>query len=337
VTPLVDGSEEPLAARYDVCLLDLDGVLYVGPDAVPGAPEALRAARTAGMRAGFVTNNASRTPERVAAHLTRLGIPADADDVVTSGQAAASLVAAEVPPGSPVLVVGGEGLEVALRHRGLRPVSTLAEGPVAVVQGFSPDVGWRLLAEGAHAVRAGLPWIASNLDLTVPTPQGPAPGNGALVGVIAAATGRRPVAAGKPELPLHEEAMRRTGARRPLVVGDRLDTDIEGANRAGVPSLLVLTGVTGPADLLAAGPGLRPTYVSRDLTGLLTSHAPVRHQSPERWSCGGWSFSVGPDGLDLTGRGDVLDAVRVACVAVWAWGGAADLQRARALLARLQP
>ena len=335
MTPLAAGSAEPLVARYDVCLLDLDGVLYVGPDAVPGAPEAVADARAAGMRAAFVTNNASRTPERVAAHLTQLGVAAAPDDVVTSAQAAARLVAAEVPPGSSVLVVGGEGLEVALTERGLRPVSTVAEGPAAVVQGFSPDVGWRLLAEGTHAVRTGLPWIASNLDITVPTPAGPAPGNGALVGVIVQATGRHPVAAGKPELPLHQEAVRRTDARRPLVVGDRLDTDIEGANRAGVPSLLVLTGVTTPAELLAAEPALRPTYVSRDLAGLLTSHPAVRHQPPARWSCGGWTCRVEPGGMELTGQGDALDALRAVCVAVWSEGDDADLPTARALVAGL--
>lgn len=333
---IVGGSAQPLARRYDTALLDLDGVLYIGPDAVSGAPEAVAAAREEGMRAAFVTNNASRTPEKVAAHLTRLGIPAEPGEVVTSAQAAATLVAGAVPPGSAVLVVGGEGLDAALTERGLRPVRSVADGPAAVVQGFSPDVGWRLLAQGTYAVRAGLPWIASNLDITVPTPDGLAPGNGALVQVIALATGQRPVPAGKPEAPLHLEAMRRTGARHPLVVGDRLDTDIEGANRADVDSLLVLTGVTTPADLVLAEPELRPTYVSTDLrTGLLQPHPPVRQESSGSWRCGGWTCTVGGGHIEVSGSGEGLDALRAICAAVWALGLAPDPDAVRRVVGAL--
>lgn len=317
--PLVDGSDRPLAERHDVALLDLDGVLYVGPDAVPGTPDAVAAAVRAGLRPAFVTNNASRTPATVAAHLSELGIPATEDDVVTSAQAAATLVAAAVPPGASVLVVGGEGLRAALTERGLRPTAS-ADGAAAVVQGFAPEVTWTLLAEGAYAVRAGLPWVASNLDATVPTPRGIAPGNGALVDLVARVTGRRPdAAAGKPETPLHEEAVRRTGARDPLVVGDRLDTDIEGAVRAGVPSLLVMTGVARPRDLLTATEQCRPTYVARGLAdGLLEPHPAVRSQPDGGWTCGGWTARRRQDDLELTGAGDALDGLRAAAVATWA-------------------
>ena len=319
VEPLRHGSSEPLLTQFDAALLDLDGVLYVGPHAVPGAPEAVAEARAAGMRVAFVTNNASRTPETVAAHLTALGIAAEPRDVVTSAQAAATIVAAAVPPGAAVLVVGGDGLDAALVERGLRPVRTLADQPAAVVQGFSPDVGWRLLAEGTYAVRAGLPWFASNLDVTVPTEQGLAPGNGALVGVITAATGKRPVAAGKPETPLHQEAVQRTGARHPLVVGDRLDTDIEGANRAGVASLLVFTGVTTATELLLAEPHLRPTYLSLDVrTGLAQPHPPVAGAPFEGFSCGGWLCTADDGRLRVSGAGAPLDGLRAACVAAWA-------------------
>lgn len=338
VRPLVDGSEVPLAARHDAALLDLDGVLYVGPNAVPGAAAAVAEVRAAGVSVAFVTNNASRTPETVAAHLTDLGIAAEPADVVTSAQAAATLVAAVVPPNAAVLVVGGEGLDAALADRGLRPVRTMAERPTAVVQGFSPDVGWRLLAEGTYAVRAGLPWIASNLDVTVPTPEGLAPGNGTLVGVIVQATGQHPVVAGKPETPLHLEAVRRTGAQCPIVVGDRLDTDIEGANRAGVESLLVLTGVTTPVDLVLAAPQLRPTYVSSDLrTGLMQAHPPVRQEGRTGgWRCGDWVCAVGARGIELTGRGDSLDGLRAICAAVWAEGNAADPAQVRDAISRLE-
>lgn len=312
MTSLAEGTPEAPADRFDTALLDLDGVVYVGPDAIDGVPETLAEARRRGMRTAFVTNNAARTPETVAAHLRELGVEAAADDVVTSAQAAATLVFDQVGAGAAVLVVGGEGLRVALTERGMRPV-TSADDAVAVVQGFAPDLDWRSLAEGTFAVRRGLPWIAANLDSTVPTPRGMAPGNGALVGVIARTTGLAPLAvAGKPELALHRESMRRTGARDPLVVGDRLDTDIEGANRAGVPSLLVLTGVATPADVVRAGPAQRPTYVAADLhAGLLQAHPPVTRDA-RGWTCG--TATVTPDGA-LRGTG--IDAVRAACVAAW--------------------
>lgn len=333
------GSEGPALVpveAYDVALLDLDGVVYTGRSAVRHAPEALAEARGRGMALAYVTNNASRTPEAVAAHLTEIGVPADPSDVVTSAQAAARLVAERFPAGSPVLAVGGEGLVAALRERGLVPVSSAQDDPVAVVQGFAPTVDWGLLAEASYAVGAGLPWIASNLDLTIPTERGIAPGNGALVGVVRAATGAEPVAAGKPELPLHRESMLRTGAKRPLVVGDRLDTDIEGAVNGGVDSLLVMTGVTDVPQLLAARRGLRPTYVAADLRALLTElPRPAKSEDGGSWTCGGWTARVEDGRLALEsdgdggggdggGDGDPYDALRAACAAVWEAADAAD-------------
>ncbi|NHC14230.1 HAD-IIA family hydrolase [Motilibacter sp. E257] len=319
-----------MAEVYDVALLDLDGVVYVGEHPVPGAPAALGEARERGMRLAYVTNNASRTPLTVGAHLRTLGVDAKDDEVVTSAQAAARLVAEQVPAGSAVLVVGGEGLVVALTELGLRPVFSADEEPAAVVQGFSPDVGWKQLAEGAYALARGLPWVASNLDLTIPTPRGRAPGNGTLVGVLAQASGRRPVAAGKPELPLHAEAVRRSGAQRPLVVGDRLDTDIEGAVRASTDSLLVLTGVTTPAELLRAAPHERPTFVAEGLDGLLVPH-PAPQPVAAGWSCGGWTASVSDGALQLDGDGDPMDGLRAACAASWSGPVPTDV----AALARL--
>ena len=239
------GSREPLCTAYDVALLDLDGVVYLGGTAIPGAAEALRKAAAAGMRLTYVTNNAFRTPAAIAALLTSFGAPAAPEDVVTSAQAAARLLAERLPPGAPVLVIGGSGLRMAVRERGLRPVSTAAEQPRAVVQGYSPDVSYSMLAEGGLAVAAGALFVASNGDLTLPSRRGRQPGNGSLIQVVATATGVQPLVAGKPEPPLHRESVLRTGARHPLVVGDRLDTDIEGAHRVGTDSMLVLTGVTG--------------------------------------------------------------------------------------------
>jgi len=263
-------TSEPLAAVHDVALLDLDGVVYVGARAVPHAAEALHAARARhGLRAGFVTNNASRPPADVAGHLVELGIPARAADVVTSAQAGARVLAERLPHRSRVLAVGGPGVAWALEERGLVAVSSFDDGPAAVLQGYGPDVGWRQLAEASLAIDAGLPWVATNTDRTIPSPRGQVLGNGALVTALQHATGIDPVVAGKPEPPLMLESIERTGAAAPLMVGDRLDTDIEGATRSGIPSLLVLTGVTDWQDLLAAAPIHRPTYLDRDLRALL--------------------------------------------------------------------
>ena len=264
-----DSEKTPLARRYDTALLDLDGVVYRGTDAVPHAVPALLAAAKLGMHLTYVTNNASRTPQAVAEHLVSLGLPATAEDVVTAAQAVARMIAEEVPEGAKVLMVGGEGLRVALEERGLVPVYSADENPAAAVQGYRPDTTWEHLAEIAYAVERGVPWFAANTDLTMPTARGIAPGNGALVTAVAKACGSWPRIAGKPEIALHRETMLRTGAERPLVVGDRLDTDIEGANRAGVDSLLVLTGVTSRAEADAAEGAHKPTYVADDLRALL--------------------------------------------------------------------
>lgn len=295
-------ASRPLHARYDVAVLDLDGVVYIGADAVPGAVEGLADARAAGMHLAFVTNNASRPPEDVARHLGDLGIETDASEVVTSAQAAARLVAGEVLPGSQVFVIGGPGLEQALRERALVPVTDPSAGAVAVVQGFGPDMPWRQVIDGALLVREGLPWVASNTDLTVPTPRGAGPGNGTLVALVAEYAGRSPLVAGKPQAPLFEETLARVGGDRPLVVGDRIDTDIEGAIGMGWDSLLVMSGVTGLPELAALPPAVRPTYVAADLTALAESPAPVApHPGP--LVVDGWTADVVDQVLRVTGAG----------------------------------
>ena len=349
------GSARPLAEVYDVALLDLDGVVYIGTDAVPGAPEALAAARAAGMQLAFVTNNAARTPEAVARHLTELGIDASPREVVSSAQAAAHYLADQLAPGAKVLVVGTTGLEAALRERGLVPVSEAVDDLAAVVQGYSPDLNWRQLAEGAIAINRGLPWVATNLDPTVPSPRGRLPGNGSLVAALRYATGAEPIATGKPDPTMHRESVQRSGASNPIVVGDRLDTDVEGANAVGCASLLVLSGVTSPAELLAAPPQRRPTYLAADLAGLLERHA-APQDTPGGVACGRWRvlaesgrLVLRPDDDELPSAGhpDDLDALRALCTAQWAdddgpshdlvAGGEDDAQRrsAAAVLDRL--
>ena len=324
-------SDRPLAEAYDTALLDLDGVVYRGPEAVPHAAEALREAESFGMRRAYVTNNASRTPETVAEHLNELGVPARPAEVVTSAQAAARMAHACVGDGGRVLVIGGAGLHAAVTELGLRPVASADDLPDVVVQGFSPDLGWKDLAEATYAVRRGVPWIATNTDTTVPTARGIAPGNGTLVAAVRAASGVVPQVAGKPELPLHRESILRSGARRPLIVGDRLDTDIEGAVRGHTDSLLVLTGVTTIADLLTAPPNRRPNYIADDLRGLLTAHVAPTHEGVNFRSAR-WSAAVVTGRVVLHGHGETIDAVRAICAAVWDFGGEVDASEALGML-----
>ncbi|MET8715663.1 HAD hydrolase-like protein [[Kitasatospora] papulosa] len=330
------GSDVALSEAYDTALLDLDGVVYAGGHAIVHAVESLGSAREGGMHLAYVTNNALRTPDAVAEHLTELGVPADATDVITSAQAVARLMADQLPSGARVLVVGGEGLRVALRERGLVPVESADDDPVAVVQGFGgPDLPWGRFAEAAYAISRGAVWFASNTDLTIPGARGIAPGNGAAVEVVRIATGAEPQVAGKPLPPMHRETVLRTGAKRPLVVGDRLDTDIEGAFNGGVDSLLVLTGVTDAAQLIAAEPRYRPTYVDRDLRGLLTGQPEVPEDG-DGFRCGGWTAGVRGEVLVLDGEGDAIDGLRALCAAAWthAGEGACGLD-ARKAVARL--
>lgn len=308
-----------LCDAYDAALLDLDGVLYLGQEAVPHAAEAVAQARAAGQRTAFVTNNASRRAAAVAAHLTELGIAAAADDVVTSAQAAVRWLRTRLPAGSVVLVLGSDGLVDEVTAGGFSPVRT-ADGAAAVVQGLEPKTSWNDLAEAAVAIEAGALWVAGNADATYPSSRGLLPGNGALVQALVHTTGRQPVVVGKPEPELHRASVERVHAQRPLVVGDRLDTDVLGANRAGTDSLLVLTGVTRRQELLDAPRELRPTYVSSDLRGLVTTHPAVvvdddgaRCGPARAWWDGQLRVSPDPAASD--------DALRAACALSWSRAG----------------
>ena len=315
------GCPSPLSTHYDAALLDLDGVVYLGGTPIPGAADALQHAAARGMKLAYVTNNASRTPHAIAAQLVSMGVPASAGDIVTSAQAAAHVLADKLPAGAAVLVVGGAGLRQAVRERGLRPVTSAAAMPLAVVQGYAPGIDYGLLAEAVLALNAGAWYVLTNADPTLPTPRGAQPGNGSLAQVLIHATGCLPVVAGKPEPPLHAESVQRVGAKRPLVVGDRLDTDIEGAFRGGADSLLVLTGVTHPAELLLAPQEHQPSYVSADLAGLNTGHPEVVPANGG-FRCGGWVASAGAGDawLAVTGTGEWIDGLRALCAAAWAAG-----------------
>ncbi|GAB2920632.1 HAD-IIA family hydrolase [Micromonospora polyrhachis] len=318
-------SRERLVDGYDLLIFDLDGVVYLIDRPIPGAVEAISQLHAEGRKLAYATNNASRRSSEVAALLTGMGIVARTEEVLTSAAATAEVLAERLAPGTPVLVVGAEALRAEVTAAGLVPVGRADDAPEAVVQGYGPQVGWTELAEASVAVRAGALWIATNADRTLPSPRGPLPGNGSLLAVLRTALDRDPdLVVGKPEPTLFHTAAHRVGASRPLVVGDRLDTDIEGAVQAGMDSLLVLTGVSTAADLLAAASTTRPTYVAHDLGGLFDLAGVVRLPSSPEYSAerytNGWRIAGGDGARQLTGEGSALDALALLCAEAWGGG-----------------
>lgn len=302
-----------LAQDHDCLLLDLDGTVFRGHEPTEGAVETLAAVRS---RTLFVTNNASRGPAEVAQHLCAMGFKAKHDDIVTSAQSAARLLQEQLQPGAAVLIVGTDSLAAEVRKVGLKPVRQWSDGPVAVVQGHNPQTGWADLAEAALAIRGGALWVAANVDKTLPSERGLLPGNGAMVAALRTATDSKPQVAGKPEPTLLTDALARGKFHAPLVVGDRLDTDIAGANAAGLPSLHVLCGVSTAADTVRAEVGERPNYIAEDLRSLF-ARADTLRVGPHP----AWYVDVGPTAVTVqsTGRdpGDPLSVVRATASAVW--------------------
>jgi HAD superfamily hydrolase (TIGR01450 family) len=323
------GRRPPTAAPLDgvdVVLADLDGVVYAGAGALPHAVESLNRARD-GRSLGYITNNASRTDAAVATHLTELGLPTRPHDVVTSPQAAMRLLVSRIPAGSTVLVVGGDGLVVEVERAGFAVTRSADDAPAAVVQGFAPEVGWTQLAEAAFALKVpeeqgGIPWIATNTDWTIPQSRGIAPGNGTLVSAVHTAVGRLATVAGKPEVPIFQEAVVRFEAQHPLFLGDRLDTDILGANRAGMASALVLTGIDRPKHVLAAPEGSRPTYILGDLRELHEPYPEARVADGVATVRGSRVQVDGPDVRILSEGDQPVDLVRAGAAAIWSTGRA---------------
>lgn len=256
------GGGATLAEEYDCLLLDLDGTVFRGGEPTPGAVDTVAGLTS---RALYITNNSSRGADEVAAHLNRLGFAATAEDVATSGQIAAGLLAGQLPAGARVLVLGAPSLAAEIAAVGLEPVRLATDEPAAVIQGLSTETGWAELAEAALAIRAGALWMTTNVDKTLPSERGLLPGNGSMVAALRAATDAEPQVAGKPGPALLTAALARGDFYAPLVVGDRLDTDIAAANAAALPSLMVLTGVNSARDAVAAVAEQRPTYLGHDL------------------------------------------------------------------------
>ncbi|MBM6546579.1 HAD-IIA family hydrolase [Janibacter sp. YIM B02568] len=326
-----------LIDRYRGLVCDLDGVVYRGALAVSHAVEVLEALEQPVV---YATNNASRTPADVVEHLRSLGLSVSGEDVATSSTAAATVLARTLPAGTAVLAVGGEGVRVALAAVGLAPVAPgeFREGrPVrAVVQGYGPEVTAADLGEAAYAVQGGARWVATNVDATLPTDRGQAPGNGSLVGAVRNAVDVDPEVMGKPHPPMYVIAAEHLGLApaEVLAVGDRLETDIAGAVAAGTGGALVLTGVHDWVDAAAAPRARRPDHVIADLRGLLEPY-------PDHRDDGGWSVRgaaaarVGDEGVEI--RGDGQDVLRAALDALWAAAdeGGVDPAWCRGEIARL--
>lgn len=302
---------------YDAVLFDLDGVIYLGPVAVPGAAEGIAELHDRGTKIGFVTNNAARPPVAVADHLVELGIPATAADVVTSAQAAAHLLINRFGAGARILAVGGEGVTVALSEAGLVPVHSADDHPVAVIQGYGFDLKWQELNEAAIAIHNGAHWVATNIDPTRPTERGLVPGNGAAVAAVQMAVESQPEVAGKPYRPLLDDTVDRLGADHPLFVGDRLDTDVAGAVNAGLDSMLVLSGSHRAEQLISAIPGERPTFVGDDLRALLQPPLALS-QSDSEFHCGAATASAANGKLMIQSSGSTeLETIWAAAHAAW--------------------
>ena len=334
----VDGKRSPLrgtgnalAEDYDCALLDLDGTAWSGDERIEHAAASVIEARGLGMASAFVTNNAMRTPAQVTDKLNAMDFEATADMVMTSAMDIAAIMAEELAEGSKVLVIGGAGLRLALEERGFVLVDSADDEPAAVVQGLDKQVDWALLSEGAFAIERGAAFYASNLDATLPVERGQALGNGSLVRAIQHATRKRPTAGGKPEPGIYRRASELVGARNPLAVGDRLETDIMGAVAAGVPAMHVLTGVHMARDVIRAPRGQRPSYLAIDMRGLLEAHPAPKHHRDGTWTCGlsqvakvERSGVLTLDDVELTEPVTItIDSYRALAAAAWEYADAA--------------
>ncbi|CAB4633266.1 unannotated protein [freshwater metagenome] len=320
---LLEGERHVAAKVFDTfqtLLLDLDGVVYEGENSIFDAVESIAAVRSMGIPVGYITNNSSRKPETIVDQLQGLGIELSATEVISSAQAGVELLSTMIPSGSKVLVVGGEGLRAKVIEAGFALVASSDDNPAAVIQGFAPDVAWNDLAEASYSIQRGAKWVATNQDWTIPRERGIAPGNGTLVSAVHTAVGQLPVVAGKPETAIFKTAMREFNAESAIYVGDRLDTDVAGANKAGLGSGLVMTGVTTRKDLLAAKADSRPSFILGTLRDLLTPY-----RMPDKTKRG---YKLGAAEVELLGSkvavsfGDPgsLDALKCACLLIWGCG-----------------
>lgn len=249
-------------------ILDMDGVLWKGQNAIGDLPSIFGRLRAKGIQVVLATNNATRTPEQYAQKLAGFGVAIEAWRVINSAKAAAHRLKQDFPAGGPVFVIGEEGLVEALAAQGFTPADS-ADRPIAVVAAMDRQLTYDKLRRGTLLIRQGIPFYGTNPDRTFPTPDGLIPGAGSILAALEAATSVHPVIAGKPSPDMYLMALDllKVDASRTLAVGDRLDTDILGGQRAGCRTGLVLSGVTAPEDLQAWEP--RPDFVAADLNDLV--------------------------------------------------------------------
>lgn len=303
--------------EYDVLLADLDGVVYEGTRAIPGAAQTIEKLAESGIPVGYVTNNSSRKPETIADQLAGFGITCNPDQIISSGQTAVEILQTLIPKNSVVLVVGGEGLRFRVLEAGYTLAASSEDLPAAVIQGFAPDVSWKDLAEASYSIQAGAKWVATNSDWTLPQEKGLAPGNGTLVSAVHTAVGQLPIVAGKPEPAIFQTAVQAFDAKRPLFIGDRIDTDITGANRAGIDSVLVLTGVSTRKEVLGTTVEGRPTFIVNSMLDLLEPLADIK-ATKRGFRCGVASVELlGTKVLVTEGDPKSIDALRAACAVIW--------------------
>jgi 4-nitrophenyl phosphatase len=259
-----------LPAQINSLVLDMDGVLWKADAPIGDLPSTFEHIHALGLKVVFATNNGTQTPEQYVDRLARLGVKVEPWQVVTSALGVANLLTKKIPPGAPIFVIGGAGVKTALREHGFELLSIeAAPSAQAVVMGIDPEINFEKMGEAALLVRSGVPFYATNPDKTFPTPRGQIPGAGAWISVIITSTGVEPVYAGKPAPYLFELACSRLGTTREqtLVVGDRLETDIAGGQAAGMPTALVLSGVSTRAQAEKWSP--KPDLVVEDLAALI--------------------------------------------------------------------
>ena len=302
--------------EFDLLLADLDGVVYEGGKAIDQAVPAINHLQQE-ISVGYVTNNSSRHPETIAEQLRAFGIDTQANSIISSAQTAVELLETKVPVGAKVLVVGGQGLRHYVSSAGFQIVQSSSDNPVAVIQGFAPDVSWKDLAEASFAIQNGAIWIATNSDWTLPQERGIAPGNGTLVSAVHTAVGQFPIVAGKPEPAIFRTALKVFEPEAAIFVGDRLETDVLGASKVGIKTAIVLTGIATKKDLLAAKPDERPDYILDTLKDL-TEDYPEMRQTKRGWRCRDAEVELlGDKVLVVAGNPRSTDALRAACKVIW--------------------
>ncbi len=249
-------------------IIDMDGVLWHGDAPLPGLVEFFNFLRARGIRFVLATNNASQTPDQYVAKMGRMGVSVARDEILTSAQAAALYLAGIAPRGESVYTIGEAGVQQALTEQGFRVTS--GDAPYVVV-GMDRGLTWEKLAQATLNIRAGAAFIGTNPDVTLPTERGLTQGNGAVLAALQAATDVSPTIVGKPEPLMYRQAIARLGGTGAdtAALGDRLETDILGAVRAGIPSIFVLSGVSRREQLI--GLAYQPDWVFEDIADL-TAH-----------------------------------------------------------------